>query len=45
MVYAAHTLVAFNRLHDTYDSPGEVTRDAYAGTVEALFDARTRVRT
>lgn len=38
MVYAAYTLVAFNRLHDIYDSPGEVFRDPYAGTVEALFD-------
>ncbi|WUS96399.1 lipase [Streptomyces sp. NBC_00708] len=38
VIYAAYTLVAFNRLHDIYDRPEEVFQDAYAGTVEALFD-------
>ncbi|MFG2532449.1 lipase [Streptomyces sp. NPDC048516] len=38
VLYAAYTLVAFNRLHHVYDSPGEVFRAPYAGTVEALFD-------
>ncbi|THA58097.1 lipase [Streptomyces sp. A0958] len=38
VVYAAYTLVAFNRLHDIYDNPGEVFQDEYADTIEALFD-------
>ncbi|MEV5604615.1 lipase [Streptomyces sp. NPDC052299] len=38
VVYAAYTLVAFNRLHAVYADPGEVFRAPYAGTVEALFD-------
>lgn len=38
VVYAAYTLVAFNRLHHVYDSPGEVFRAPYDSTVEALFD-------
>ncbi|MFI6875682.1 alpha/beta hydrolase family protein [Streptomyces sp. NPDC050400] len=38
VLYAAYTLVAFNRLHHVYDSPGEVFRSPYASTVEALFD-------
>ncbi|MFE6974202.1 lipase [Streptomyces sp. NPDC057682] len=38
VVYAAYTLVAFNRLHHLYDRPGEVFRAPYADTVEALFD-------
>lgn len=38
VVYAAYTLVAFNRLYHLYDAPGEVFEDPYAGTVEALFD-------
>ncbi|AZQ40946.1 lipase [Streptomyces cyaneochromogenes] len=38
VVYAAYTLVAFQRLHDIYDSPGEVFRAPYDSTVEALFD-------
>lgn len=38
VVYAAYTLVAFNRLHAVYEDPGEVFREPYAGTVEALFD-------
>lgn len=38
VLYAAYTLVAFNRLHHVYDSPGEVFRAPYDSTVEALFD-------
>ncbi|SDM63818.1 hypothetical protein SAMN04487981_10283 [Streptomyces sp. cf386] len=38
VLYAAYTLVAFQRLHDIYDSPGEVFRAPYDSTVEALFD-------
>lgn len=38
VIYAAYTLVAFNRLHDIYDSPRDVFKDKYADTVEALFD-------
>lgn len=38
VLYAAYTLVAFNRLHHLYDSPGEVFRTPYDSTVEALFD-------
>lgn len=34
-MYAAHTLVAFDRVHDVYDNPGEVFRDP---AVEDLFD-------
>ncbi|MGW4896103.1 lipase [Kitasatospora sp. NPDC004240] len=38
VLYAAYTLVAFQRLHHLYDSPGEVFRAPYDSTVEALFD-------
>ncbi|MFJ7421574.1 lipase [Streptomyces uncialis] len=38
VLYAAYTLVAFNRLHPLYDSPGEVFRTPYDRTVESLFD-------
>ncbi|MFF1922817.1 lipase [Streptomyces sp. NPDC058221] len=38
VVYAAYTLVAFNRLHHIYDTPGEVFRAPYDSTIEALFD-------
>ncbi|MET8022337.1 lipase [Streptomyces decoyicus] len=38
VLYAAYTLVAFQRLHDIYDRPGEVFRAPYDSTVEALFD-------
>ncbi|MEV7617725.1 lipase [Streptomyces sp. NPDC089799] len=38
VLYAAYTLVAFQRLHAIYDSPGEVFRAPYDSTVEALFD-------
>ncbi|MEU9201529.1 lipase [Streptomyces sp. NPDC048332] len=37
-VYAAYTLVAFNRLHPIYERPAEVFRGTYAQTVEELFD-------
>ncbi|MFJ6612850.1 lipase [Streptomyces sp. NPDC091289] len=35
VIYAAYTLVAFNRVHHVYDSPGAVFQDP---AVEALFD-------
>ncbi|MFF0739174.1 alpha/beta hydrolase family protein [Streptomyces sp. NPDC004111] len=38
VLYAAYTLVAFQRLHHLYDDPGEVFRAPYDSTVEALFD-------
>ncbi|MGX2995080.1 lipase [Streptomyces sp. JNUCC 64] len=38
VLYAAYTLVAFDRLHGVYDDPGEVFRAPYDRTVEALFD-------
>ncbi|MFF2655288.1 lipase [Streptomyces sp. NPDC058045] len=38
VLYAAYTLVAFQRLHHIYDSPADVFRAPYATTVEALFD-------
>ncbi|MFE2021568.1 lipase [Streptomyces sp. NPDC059499] len=38
VLYAAYTLVAFNRLHHVYDSPGDVFRAPYDTTVETLFD-------
>ncbi|WP_426404880.1 lipase [Streptomyces sp. R-07] len=38
VLYGAYTLVAFNRLHHVYESPGEVFRSPYDATVEALFD-------
>ncbi|MEU5023002.1 alpha/beta hydrolase family protein [Streptomyces milbemycinicus] len=38
VLYAAYTLVAFNRLHHLYDSPAEVFQAPYAATIEALFD-------
>ncbi|OMI39866.1 alpha/beta hydrolase family protein, partial [Streptomyces sparsogenes] len=38
VLYAAYTLVAFNRLHHLYDSPEEVFQGPYADTIEALFD-------
>ncbi|MGH4029066.1 lipase [Actinomycetota bacterium Odt1-20B] len=38
VVYAAYTLVAFQRLHHLYDSPGEVFRAPYDRRIEALFD-------
>ncbi|MFE3878130.1 lipase [Kitasatospora sp. NPDC059146] len=37
-LYAAYLLVAWNRLHHLYDSPGEVFQEPYDRTVEALFD-------
>ncbi|MGW2637121.1 lipase [Streptomyces sp. NPDC001348] len=38
VLYAAYTLVAFNRLHHIYDSPGDVFRAPYDSTIEGLFD-------
>ncbi|MFI6950429.1 lipase [Streptomyces sp. NPDC050422] len=38
VVYAAYTLVAFNRLHHIYDRPGEVFEYPYDATVEQRFD-------
>lgn len=38
VLYAAYTLVAFNRLHHLYDSPAEVFQAPYADTIEELFD-------
>lgn len=38
VLYAAYTLVAFNRLHHLYDSPGDVFRAPYDSTIEGLFD-------
>jgi hypothetical protein len=38
VLYTAYLLVAWNRLHHLYDSPGEVFQAAYADTIEALFD-------
>lgn len=38
MLYTAYLLVAWNRLHQLYDSPGEVFQAPYADTIEALFD-------
>ncbi|WP_328942030.1 lipase [Streptomyces sp. NBC_00250] len=38
VLYAAYTLVAFNRLHPVYDRPDEVFKAPHADTVEALFD-------
>ncbi|MEU0300283.1 lipase [Streptomyces sp. NPDC006175] len=37
-VYAAYTLVAFDRLHHIYDSPREVFDEDYADGIEELFD-------
>ncbi|MGC9380655.1 alpha/beta hydrolase family protein [Streptomyces sp. MH13] len=38
VIYAALTLVAFNRLHHLYDSPAEVFEEDYHRTIEGLFD-------
>ncbi|MES4900764.1 MULTISPECIES: lipase [unclassified Streptomyces] len=38
VLYAAYTLVAFNRLHHLYDSPADVFQGSYADTIEELFD-------
>ncbi|MGA4838975.1 lipase [Streptomyces sp. G45] len=38
VLYAAYTLVAFNRLHDVYEDPADVFRAPYDRTVEGLFD-------
>lgn len=38
VIYTALALVSFNRLHHVYDSPGEVFRAPYSGTIEGLLD-------
>ncbi|MFD5257724.1 hypothetical protein ACFWM5_33520 [Streptomyces bobili] len=38
VIYAALTLVAFNRLHHLYDTPAQVFRAPYDRTVEGLLD-------
>lgn len=38
VVYAAYTLVAFNRLHPVYGRPGEVFEEPYDAGIEGLFD-------
>ncbi|WP_419999650.1 lipase [Streptomyces boninensis] len=38
VLYAAYTLVAFNRVHHVYDRPGEVFQAPYDSRIEALFD-------
>ncbi|MGA5820360.1 alpha/beta hydrolase family protein [Kitasatospora sp. NPDC094028] len=38
VLYTAYLLVAWNRLHHLYDSPGEVFQAPYDSTIEALFD-------
>jgi hypothetical protein len=39
VLYAAYTLVAFNRLHRFYTSPAEVFRRPYAATIQRLLDS------
>jgi len=41
VIYTAYLLVAYDRLHDVYDSPAEVFEEEYADTVEGLFDGYT----
>ncbi|GAB2697251.1 alpha/beta hydrolase family protein [Kitasatospora kifunensis] len=38
VLYTAYLLVAWNRLHHLYDSPGEVFQAPYDSTIAALFD-------
>jgi hypothetical protein len=38
VIYAALTLVAFNRLHHLYDTPAQVFRAPYDRTIEGLLD-------
>jgi len=38
VLYTALILVAFNRLHHIYDSPGQVFQRPYAATIERLLD-------
>ncbi|MFE4972759.1 alpha/beta hydrolase family protein [Kitasatospora sp. NPDC056651] len=38
VLYAAYLLVAWNRLHHLYDSPGDVFQAPYDRTIESLFD-------
>ncbi|SOD62609.1 hypothetical protein SAMN06297387_106186 [Streptomyces zhaozhouensis] len=37
VAYSAYLLVAFDRLHDVYETPADVFRAPYADTVEELF--------
>ncbi|WAL66143.1 lipase [Amycolatopsis cynarae] len=41
VAYTTYLLVAWNRLHHLYATPGELFQDPYAGRVEALFDGNT----
>jgi dienelactone hydrolase len=41
VAYTAYLLVAYDRLHHLYDSPGEVFAQPYAGLVDGLFDGST----
>ena len=38
VLYAAFGLVAINRVHHVYSSPGQVFQEPYAGTIEALLN-------
>ena len=38
VLYAAFGLVAINRVHHVYSSPGQVFQAPYAGTIEALLN-------
>lgn len=38
VLYISYWLVAQNRLHHLYDTPGEVFREPYADRVESLYD-------
>ena len=38
VIYTAYLLIAWNRLHHLYDSPGEVFQPPFDSTVEQLFD-------
>lgn len=41
VIYTAYLLVAYDRLHDVYDTPSDVFEEEYAPTVEGLFDGYT----
>lgn len=38
VMYAAYTLVAFNRVHPIAGMPGKIFRPPYAGTIQTLLD-------
>lgn len=38
VIYAAYTLVGFNRVHPIKGMPGRIFRFPYAGTIQELFD-------